>query len=295
VLIVSLTPLGDGASYQRAKRPSDTALKTLDLSIPRDQILPTRVAHWKAAIDLWLEHPVLGAGIGRYSLLKLAPPRGIVDEGPGGSGKAVTSFGPSNPFERWLRGTGDVDFVAANVLPGDTIESREGGWGPIVISAAFSSTQLVLEEAPPRAGRNMDYLIRHPRIDYLRPHPHDATDRRLLHFTQAHNNFLLVAADLGLLGVLALAWLVACIAGAVVTGLRTGASGERPLLAGAGLGVAALLVAALAQDPLTSLPLAIVFWSVAAMTVMPAVRNAEGAEPDGGARWGTGATQPQSD
>jgi O-antigen ligase len=277
VAVATLADLGREVSYRGATRSIDAVFVTLNLRRPRSELLPARVEHWLAAIDLWKGNPVLGAGIGRYRIGKLAPVGGVVDEGPGGAGKGISVPGAETLFARWVNGVGGADFVAADVLPGDTLESRGGGWGPVVISGRFSANQLTLEETAPPAGRNLDYVIRHPPVDYLRPHAHDAMKRHLPSFTSAHNNFLLILSELGLVGLTVFLALVGCLFVEIAGKTSRGVREETGLVVAAGLGLVALLTSALAQDPLASFGLGCVFWAVAAMVALPANDEASSA------------------
>jgi hypothetical protein len=77
-----------------------------------------------------------------------------VDSAPGGAGKGVDA-----PGNTALLAVGGADFREGGVLPGDTIESAGGGWGPIRIVARPSDTQLGLAAAVP-AGTALDYVVR---------------------------------------------------------------------------------------------------------------------------------------
>ena len=282
VAVATFADLGREVSYRGATRSVDAVFVTLNLRRPRSELLPARVEHWLAAIDLWKANPVFGAGIGRYRIGKLAPAGGVVDKGPGGEGagregKGISVPGPETSFARWINGVGGADFVAANVLPGDTLESRGGEWGPIVIAGRFSATQLTLEEPAPAAGRNLDYVIRHPPIDYLRPHAHDAMKRSLPSFTSAHNNYLQILAELGLVGFAVFVALLASLFVEVAAKTARGSREETGLVVAAALGLVALLTSALAQDPLASFGLGCAFWAVAATVVLPAGGEASSA------------------
>lgn len=291
VAAATFADFGREVSYRHATSSIDALFVTLNLRRPRSELLPARVEHWLAAIDLWKANPVFGAGIGRYRIGKLAPAGGVVDEGPGrawpegtgpGSGaKGISIPGPGTRFARWINGDAGVDFVAANVLPGDTIESRGGGWGPLVITGRFSATQLTVGEPAPPAGRNLDYVIRHPPIDYFRPHAHDAMKRHLPSFTSAHNNYLLVLSELGIVGLTVFLALLACVFIEIAAKTARAPAEETGLVVAGGLGLVALLTSALAQDPLASFGLGCVFWAVAAMVVLPARRDPSSWAPFG--------------
>ncbi len=284
VAVATFADLGREVSYRGATRAIDAVFVTLNLGRPRSELLPARVEHWLAAIDLWKAHPVFGAGIGRYRIGKLAPAGGVVDAGPGNEGagregKGISVPGSETRFARWVNGVGGADFVAADVLPGDTLESRGGGWGPLVITGRFSATQLTVGEPAPPAGRSLDYVIRHPPIDYLRPHAHAAMKRSLPSFTSAHNNYLLILAELGLVGLSVFLALLACLFVEVTAQMARGPREETGLVVAAGLGLVALLTSALAQDPFASFGMGCAFWAVAATVVLP------GGDEEGAA-WG---------
>jgi hypothetical protein len=49
--------------------------------VAANELLPSRIDHWRAAVRIWRDFPLLGAGVGKYPLLKnrhLADTRGHV-------------------------------------------------------------------------------------------------------------------------------------------------------------------------------------------------------------------------
>lgn len=81
-----------------------------------------------------------------------------IASGPGGGGHGVDAPGCCGNENR-LFATGGADFREAGVLPGHTVESVSGAWGPIRIYDRPSPTELVLESPVP-AGTGLDYLVR---------------------------------------------------------------------------------------------------------------------------------------
>ncbi|MGD0949656.1 MAG: thrombospondin type 3 repeat-containing protein [Candidatus Binatia bacterium] len=86
----------------------------------------------------------------------------FVDNGPGGSGKGVSTSGCCG-FENWVNASNGTNFLDSGVWAGDTIESPSGGWGPIQIAARMSPTQLYLD-APVPAGTNQSFIVRRSMI-----------------------------------------------------------------------------------------------------------------------------------
>lgn len=82
---------------------------------------------------------------------------GIVDSGPGTTGRSVAASGST------VTATGGTDFAAAGVWAGDTIESSSGAWGPVLVTARTSGTTLSLAAAVP-TGANLDFVIRRPNV-----------------------------------------------------------------------------------------------------------------------------------
>ncbi len=87
----------------------------------------------------------------------LDPSGQIVDSGPGGAGKGIDAAG------MLVNAVGGADFQVDYVWQGDTIESSNGGWGPIQIASRSSPTQLVLASPVP-LGAGLDYVVRRPNI-----------------------------------------------------------------------------------------------------------------------------------
>lgn len=263
--------LGRSVDRRHASSAADMAVVSLNARRPIDELLPARSAHWGAALALWRDYPVFGTGIGRYSLMKLRPPNGVVDSGPLELDKRIEAGGPGK-LERWLNGRNGCDFVAANVLPGDTIESPGGGWGPIVISHRWSATQLILEQPAPR-GR-FDYVIRHPDFDLRqRAHAHYAMPRHLPAWTTAHNQYLGVLAELGVVGLLVFLLLPAAIIADTLRAWGQGAHQARVAATAAALGLFGVAVSALAQDPLVVKELHHVIWALAALITTAPLRT----------------------
>jgi O-antigen ligase len=69
-LAVTFGLAGRDVSYGTARSPLDMVLFTLNLRRPMNELVPSRVDHWQAAINIWRDFPVLGAGIGKYTVLK---------------------------------------------------------------------------------------------------------------------------------------------------------------------------------------------------------------------------------
>lgn len=78
----------------------------------------------------------------------------IVDSGPGGFAKGISTNGTPT-VSAW----GGSNFAQAQTWAGDTIESASGGWGPVLITARVSPTQLTLAQAVP-SGTGQSYIIR---------------------------------------------------------------------------------------------------------------------------------------
>ncbi|MFP6626536.1 MAG: hypothetical protein VCA74_05710, partial [Deltaproteobacteria bacterium] len=154
-----------------------------------------------------IRRALLGVGIGRYPTWNLRPDDGIVDSGPGQSGKSVSTLGPGR-FERWLNGSSLTDFKESNVLPGDTIESSAGGWGPLRIAGRFDSDTLIVVSPVPR-GSELDYVIRHPELPVtLRAHAHTSDIPFFVPWSDAHNQYIKIITELGLLGLGVFSWLL---------------------------------------------------------------------------------------
>ncbi len=261
--LVTAFDLRRDVDYTRAASVGDLALITLNLRRPPDEILSGRVAYWQRALALWGDHPLFGIGVGRYALWKTSPADGVVAAGPGGTGSSV-SVGAA-PFERWVNAGPGVKFDAMDVLPGDTIESTRGGWGPVPIEGRWSATQLILASPAPR-GENLDFVVRHPPFDpALRAHAHRYP---LPLWTSAHNFYLQLLSELGIVGLAAFFVLMATVAVEIRRGLGLPRPEQRRTAAAAGFGIATLLVNSLAEDPLAMREMQIVFWALVAMVVL---------------------------
>jgi len=70
VLAVTLGVMGRDISYGTARSPMDMVLFTLNLRRPLNELVPARPDHWQAAINIWRDFPLLGAGVGKYTVLK---------------------------------------------------------------------------------------------------------------------------------------------------------------------------------------------------------------------------------
>ena len=81
-----------------------------------------------------------------------------IDSGPGGMGKGVDASGTT-----LLVASAGNDFRENGVLPGDTIESATGGWGPLRIVDRPMPTQLRVAAAVP-AATGLDYVVRRREI-----------------------------------------------------------------------------------------------------------------------------------
>ncbi len=85
-----------------------------------------------------------------------------VDSGAGGGGKSISASGCCGT-ETIINGAGGVNFITAEVWPGDRISSTAGGWGPIAIAERIDATTLRLASAVP-AGSALDYSIRREQL-----------------------------------------------------------------------------------------------------------------------------------
>ncbi|NQY92134.1 MAG: O-antigen ligase family protein [Deltaproteobacteria bacterium] len=252
LLPVTITTLnlGNDIHYRRAEGPADMLVYTLNFRRHPRALLPARIEHWQAALRIWERYPLLGAGPGRYPLMKLTPPGGTLSRGAGGRQASIRTNG-SGKFERWINADGEVDFAAADVLPGDTIESPSGGWGPIKITGRWSPTRLVVAVPPPGPSTGLDFVVRHPDTVYTtRSHAHRAIHRKLPMWTGAHNYYLKMLSELGLVGLAVFAWLLVATGRACALAQRAAPRTERGLVLGTATGLLALAVASLAQDPL---------------------------------------------
>ena len=252
LLPVTITTLnlGNDIHHRGADGPADMLVYTLNFRRHPRTLLPARIEHWQAALRIWERYPLLGAGPGRYPLMKLTPPGGMLSRGAGGLQASIRTNG-SGKFERWIKADGEVDFEAADVLPGDTIESPSGGWGPIKITGRWSPTRLVVAVPPPGPSTGLDFVVRHPHPVYTtRSHAHRAIHRKLPMWTGAHNYYLKMLSELGLVGLAVFAWLLVATGRACALAQRAAPRTERGLVLGAATGLLALAVASLAQDPL---------------------------------------------
>lgn len=176
VLAVTLGWVGRGVSYTTASSPADMLLFTLNVRRPMNELVPSRIDHWHAAINIWRDFPVFGAGIGKYSLLK------------------------------------------GRYLP----EARE----------------------------------------------------RWMAFTEAHNYYLKILSEMGVVGLLAFLVVLGSIGVQARRAWTVADKAGRQRVAAAVLGLAGFLVASLGQDPLTLREMQIIFWAVVALLVLEA-REAE--------------------
>ena len=81
----------------------------------------------------------------------------VVDSGPGGAGKSINANGTS------ISAGGGTNFLVSGVWAGDTIEYATGGWGPVLVAARDSASQLTLAQgvAP---GINLPFVVRRNNI-----------------------------------------------------------------------------------------------------------------------------------
>jgi O-antigen ligase len=170
VVAVTVGGIGRDLAYRDARSPADMLLFTLNAHRSVDEVVPARADRWHAAIDIWQDFPLLGAGIGKYALLK-------------------NRYRPEARF-RWM------------------------------------------------------------------------------FFTEPHNYYLKVLAELGIVGLAAFVVLLASIA---VQARRAGAAsagGRRRRVAAVVAGIAGFLLCSLGQDPLVLREMQYVFWAVVALLVL---------------------------
>jgi len=77
----------------------------------------------------------------------------VVDSGPGGAGKSISSSGTT------ITATGGTNFLNSGVWAGDTIESAAGAWGPVLVLARNSPSQLTIDQSVP-SGSNLSFVVR---------------------------------------------------------------------------------------------------------------------------------------
>ncbi len=70
-LLVSVGALRGGPSRVSASSPLDMLLFSFDLRRPANDLVPARMDHWLAALRIWCDFPLFGAGTGKYVSLKL--------------------------------------------------------------------------------------------------------------------------------------------------------------------------------------------------------------------------------
>jgi O-antigen ligase len=172
LLAVTFGLAARNVSYGRARSPMDMVLFTLNLRRPLSELVPSRPDHWQAAINIWRDFPLLGAGIGKYTVLK------------------------------------------GRYLP----EARE----------------------------------------------------RWMFFTEAHNYYLKILCELGVVG---LAAFLAVLAGVARQARQAWVLADEPgrrRVAAIVTGSLAFLVCSLAQDPLTQRDMQYIFWAVVALLVLEA-------------------------
>jgi O-antigen ligase len=70
VVLFSAGVAGREISQRNARSPLDMLVFSLDVSRPANDLLPARIDHWTAAIEIWKDFPLFGAGVGKYTPLK---------------------------------------------------------------------------------------------------------------------------------------------------------------------------------------------------------------------------------
>ncbi len=87
---------------------------------------------------------------------------GIIAQGPGGVEKGISTDG------RLITAVNGADFHQPWVAAGDTIESKTGGWGPLLITLCQNNLTLRVAHEIPK-GEKLDFTIRRVNIteDYL--------------------------------------------------------------------------------------------------------------------------------
>lgn len=182
VLLVSLGVVGWKVSYGSARSPLDMVVFTLDVRRPMNELMPSRADHWEAAIKIWEDFPLFGAGVGKYVLLK----------------------------NRYLP------------------EARQ----------------------------------------------------RWLFFCEAHNYYLKILSELGVVGLIAFVVVLGSIGVQVRRGWQASDLAGRRRVAALALGLLGFLVTSFSQDPLTLREMQYIFWAVVALLVLE-TREATGARTCG--------------
>ncbi len=80
-----------------------------------------------------------------------------VDSGPGGGGAGIDASGTT------VTAVNGTNFQSSGVWAGDTIESSDGGWGPIAITARTTATQLQLASTVP-SGTSLSFVVKRSNI-----------------------------------------------------------------------------------------------------------------------------------
>lgn len=180
--------------------------------------------------------PALACGAGLFTLLtQLAPAGNVAAQAPPGSLLAATT----RPVFRFLGGDGVVPVADAG---GATLSGAARAARSVEIRLAVWRNSLEMIREAPLLGHGLgNFSVQYPRFRPAGVPDGTRIDQRV---EAAHNDYLQIAVELGLIGVVLIAWLCGAAVRIAVAAVRETEGEARMLCVASGLGLVAIAVVA---------------------------------------------------